>query len=84
MEGLCTGCDGLKEYRAICRFFENDENSLDFFRSHGVIPSFVVCPKCNSNCVYQKEQHLWRCTKNITVAKKKGSRKGSEPDDPSV
>ena len=70
---LCDGCE-FEEYKLVSEAFENDENSLRIFRSHGVLPTNVKCPRCNRDCTYYGERRLWRCTGHSTPAKKKRRR----------
>ena len=66
----CQSCS-FNYYNCIVQFFENDEKSMEFLRSHGVLPTTVTCPHCKSLCTYRKDQKTWRCRKRISVPKSK-------------
>lgn len=71
----CQGCE-LKYYRVIADFFENEEASTSFFRSHGIFPSSVTCPKCRKQCTLHVILRRWQCHSSYQVPKKRrGTRK---------
>lgn len=57
----CDGCE-YNYFKTIADFYENDDKSILFLRSHGVLPSTVICPNCGSACLYREDQKLWCCT----------------------
>ena len=58
-------------YSCIVQFFENDEKSMEFLRSHGVLPTTVTCAHCKSLCYFRRDQKIRRCQKRISVPKSK-------------
>ena len=61
----------MTEYEAIARFYENNSESLRFFREHGVLPKEVNCPKCTTPCVLRSDRPQWQCTSKIRKPKRK-------------
>lgn len=57
MASNCDGC-AVTEYEAISRFFKKNDESVQFFRDHGVLPKKVKCPKCGKDCVLRSP---WWC-----------------------
>ncbi|CAI9738595.1 Hypothetical predicted protein [Octopus vulgaris] len=56
----CATCQRIY-YDCIYDFHKQNEESIVFLRNHGVLPTDVICPRCRSECVYIKEEHLWQC-----------------------
>lgn len=70
----CSGCD--YDYFGVIAKFHGEYNGTsdiceEFFRTHGVLPSSVKCPKCGKNCTYQDERRTWRCNGVVKIAKTK-------------
>ena len=59
----CQSCS-FNYYSCIIQFFENDEKSMEFLRSHGVLPTTVTCPLVNPYVLIEKK------TENIALLKK--------------
>ena len=73
--GVCAGCK-WEEYDLVSLVHRDNEKALKIFRDHGVLPSSVKCPYCDSECTYYEDRRLWRWTKRTPVkAKKKKSAK---------
>ena len=73
MAFLCSRCPSVPG-RIFQRCFENNESSIEFLRSHGVVPLSVVCPLCGNNCVYRKDRHQWRCHSSFVIPRTKKRR----------
>ena len=58
----CDNCN-FTYYEFIVKFFNNNEESVKFLRSHGILPKEVICPNCNEPCVYREDRQRWRCRK---------------------
>ena len=59
------------------QIFENNEKTLAIFRSHGVLPSMVMCGKCKVPCnrqVLENGKIIWRCYKTFPILKTKRRR----------
>ena len=41
----CDKCS-FDYFQVIAEFYNNDANSLAFFRSHSVLSSEIICPHC--------------------------------------
>ena len=73
MSPLCEGCPrGIGSIFQTC--FENNEASIAFLRSHGVLPTSVQCPTCKRDCIFREDKHLWRCTNSYVIPKTKKRR----------
>ena len=57
---ICEVC-GLSFFDFIQKFHKNNEECLNFFKDHNIIPSALTCPKCKSACIFRQDQALWRC-----------------------
>ena len=66
----CTSVCKLGFLRGIKRFLDDDEESLNFLRQHGVIPYQVKCPRCKEDCVLT-DRGLFRCNRKIVKPKTK-------------
>ena len=66
----CQSCS-FNYYSCIVQVFENDEKSMGFLCSHGVLPTTVTWLHCRTLCAYRKDQKIWRCRKRISVPKSK-------------
>lgn len=73
MMASCTTCEtcDFTYFRAIAEFFEDNKKSLQFLRSHGVLPNNVTCPKCGKACILRKGRNLWRCTHSYVLQKRR-------------
>ena len=61
---LCQGCDTI-EYELVALCYKNNKESLDIFRSHGVLANMHKCPKCNKDLKVPKKNNMWRCSGSI-------------------
>ncbi|XP_018013111.2 uncharacterized protein LOC108670165 [Hyalella azteca] len=61
---LCIGCkfDYLK---TIGKFYGDNEASVEFLRSHGVLPLGVKCKKCHRPCSFRSDTRSWRCRRQF-------------------
>ena len=69
-DARCDSCK-LSYYSAIQRFYENNSAALDFLRRHGVLPSKVKCPRCNSDLKLRTDRYQWECQKHAVNKKSK-------------
>ena len=72
MEALCVGCC-LTEYKVIAKFLQKNISTA-FLQEHGVLPSSVTCPNCNTPCTLRNDKPLWQCNTRIKVPKPKKKR----------
>lgn len=73
MSAACDGC-AFNYFACIAKFYNNDEGSLEFLRSHGVLPSLVTCPECGNSCSLSEKQQVWRCTHTTLAPRSKKRR----------
>lgn len=73
MASSCAGCS-YTEYQLVRKVYKDDKQSLDFFRSHNVLPSQVTCEKCGRECIYREDREQWRCTGSHVIPKTKKRR----------
>ena len=66
----CEGCTST-HYRAVVKFYENEENAIEFLRQHGVLISSFKCLNCNSDCTYSHAHYRWTCYSMVSENKKK-------------
>lgn len=66
----CVGCSH-KYFNVIAKFYEKEELSREFFRSHGVLPKDVNCSNCNRPCSFRRDKSVWRCTHSYLIPKTK-------------
>ena len=66
----CNDCQ-YDLWQVIEEFRNNEEASLIYLRGHGVLPTTVVCPYCNINCIYRNKNHDWQCYGQVKHQKKK-------------
>lgn len=70
MANLCTGCES-NYFDFLQKHHRNNEASLTFLRSHGVLPTEVYCPRCKVLCNYREDTHQWYCGSWKKIAKTK-------------
>ena len=66
----CEGCTST-HYGAVVKFYENEENAIEFLRQHGVLISSFKCLNCNSDCTYSHAHYRWTCYSMVSENKKK-------------
>ena len=73
MDRICGGCE-TDYFKIIADFYSDNAKTIDFLRKHGVLPTAVQCPRCNSQCTLRSEKPLWRCTNSVLIPKSKKRR----------
>ena len=65
---ICAGCN-FTYWEAIGKFFDNSD-SINFFRSHGVLLQKINCAKCNLPCNFRTDRSCCECNRQ-TINKNK-------------
>ena len=72
MAPLCSGCD-LSSWLVTAKFHGevtgNDVDAIEFFRSHGVLPRQVNCPRCKRPCHFLTAKKIWYCPQSFKYSK---------------
>ena len=55
MAELCSNCE-TKYFKFFCDFYESNQQSIIFLRSHRVLPSSVIYQKCENPCAYREDK----------------------------
>ncbi|XP_066974324.1 uncharacterized protein [Macrobrachium rosenbergii] len=66
----CAGCP-LDPWRFIKNFHSENENFFEYLKSHGVLPTGVVCPKCDESCKYRSDRLQFYCGRYWKISKSK-------------
>lgn len=73
MAERCDLCQS-SYFSNIHSFYQNDEAAIDILQKHGVLPSDVDCPFCNTPCTFRESHNYWRC-RAVKVVPKTRKRK---------
>ena len=68
---IYAGCSFNYFEVILANFYNNQDNAINFFKEHCVLPQSVDCPKCKRACSYHEDQHLWSSTNLTKIAKSK-------------
>lgn len=61
----CEGCN-YSFLKLVKKFLEEEELTLEYLKSHGVLPKNVGCPTCHSNCKFKPFVWVFYCSKTHT------------------
>ena len=67
----CDSCE-LNYWQFIAEFYRKDDKSINFLWQHGCLPRSVKYPKCDTQCDFRSDKHLWRCPGLYTYKKQRG------------
>ena len=70
MSACCEGCT-TDYFACIATFYNNNELSIEFLRKHGVLPTAVICPKCDAKCSFREVGRMWRCRQSQAIPNSK-------------
>ena len=70
MATVCAGCENSL-YADAVKYSHNNKNAINAFRSHGVLPSLVLCKKCGNKCTLRSDRPTWQCNHKVSVPKQK-------------
>ncbi|XP_068244671.1 uncharacterized protein [Palaemon carinicauda] len=70
VEITCNECE-YSYYLFISMFYTNTPNFLDYLRAHGVLPTGVLCEKCELPCTLRQETNMFYCGRYVAVQKQK-------------
>ena len=72
MSQIYAGCK-FDYFQIIAKFHgdltDQPKEALEFLTQHGVLPSEVICPKCQKKCNFRENNHLWYCNGVTCVPK---------------
>lgn len=69
----CAGCPH-DYFFTIAKYYEKNQESLEYFRDHGVLAKEVTCGKCGGACVLRQDRYQWRCCSSRVLPKTKKRR----------